>query len=228
MSRHLHPLYFIADIESADRVGVDLAEVARQFVRAGGRMASLRVGKADDETAMEIGRDLSGIVYAAGGTFLVHRRIDLVELLGADGVHLPTRGFARRHVVSLLGNSAFFGRSAHGAGEVRKANREGASFATLGPMFKSISKPGYGPAMNADEFSQIADDARPPVYALGGVTPGRVATSLEAGAFGVAVVGGILHSDDPFAATGEYLDAIEDFLTADRPPAGDGAATGEC
>jgi thiamine monophosphate synthase len=48
-----------------------------------------------------------------------------------------------------------------------------------------------------------------PVYALGGVTPGRVEDCLRAGAVGVAVISGVLGAPSPAAAIADYLRALE-------------------
>ena len=39
-----------------------------------------------------------------------------------------------------------------------------------------------------------------PVYALGGITPGRAAPCIAAGAAGVAVMGAVMAAPDPAAA----------------------------
>jgi thiamine monophosphate synthase len=44
--------------------------------------------------------------------------------------------------------------------------------------------------------------------AIGGVTPSRARSALEAGAHGVAVLSGVWASLDPVAAAAGYLDAM--------------------
>jgi thiamine monophosphate synthase len=44
-----------------------------------------------------------------------------------------------------------------------------------------------------------------PVVAIGGVTPQRVGELKEAGAYGVAVLGGVWRAADPTAAVIEYV-----------------------
>lgn len=205
----LPALYLIADVDTATELEVDLVEVIRDFVSAGGRMVSLRPGGADDRELLRIGRQVSGLIFSVGGYFLVHRRVDLARLLAADGVHLPSRGFTGREVSQLLQRSTVLGRSCHGSREVERAEEQCFDFATLGPVFESVSKPGYGPAIKASEFEQIAEASRIPIFALGGVVPQNAAQCVELGAAGVAVVGGIVGADCPRKATREYLEAIE-------------------
>lgn len=204
----LPQLYFIADVDTAEREGIDLVDVVRQFVAAGGRMVSLRPGGADDRKLMEVGRELSAILFAVRGVFLIHRRPDLAHLLSADGVHLPATGLSRRDVAKIVGPSAYVGRSCHGRVEVSRSEKRKESFVTLGPLFESISKEGYGPHVDESEFHQIAAASKIPVYALGGVLPENASQCLELGAHGIAAVGGIMTADDVEATTREYLGVI--------------------
>lgn len=208
----LHRLYLIADIDTARRYDVDIVEVVGEFVRAGGRMVSLRPDGRDDQYLLEVGRKLAGLVFSVRGLFLIHRRADLAMLLGADGVHLPSRGLRRRNLVQLMGRSVIAGRSCHRRWEVEDWAQRGGSFATLSPLFSSISKPGYGPDMELDEFRDIAEASQMPLYALGGVVPEKVDLCLEAGAEGVAVVGGIMGATSVFDATRRYLEAITESV----------------
>lgn len=206
----LFPLYLIADVDTARRGDIDLVDVVAQFVRAGGRMISLRPGGADDRRLLELGTALASQLAGTAGTFLVHRRVDLAVLLDADGVHLPSNGIRPHQVVHLMNSrKVVIGRSCHSREEVVRCDDGQWSFATLGPLFESVSKPGYGPGIDSDEFSGVADAVEVAVYALGGVVPDNVARCLQAGAFGVAVVGGILGAESPFEATRRYLDAID-------------------
>lgn len=221
----IHRLYLIADVQTALDAGVDLVEVVRGFVSAGGRMVSLRGKGVDDRTVVGVGRKVAGLVFAAGGTFLVHRRVDIAQLLGADGVHSPSSGFRPAEVYRIVGRPTLVGKSCHDADDVVAAASDGVGFATLGPVFESVSKPGYGPRVAPSAFRSIAEQVDLALYALGGVVPQNVADCFDAGAVGVAVVGGVVTADDPAAATGRYLEAIRQ---ASRAAGWGGAATGEC
>ena len=206
----LPALYLIADVATAQRMEVDLAEVVEEFVRAGGRMVSLRPGRCGgDEELVKLASHLAGLLFATRGVLLIHRRADLALLSGADGIHTPSGGLNMGQIREVMGQSVICGRSCHLGREVAHCDRQGWSFATLGPVFESISKEGYGPSVSPDTFEEISTGVDLPVYALGGVTPDNAPICMRAGAHGVAVVGGILGADSAFEATRHYLDALD-------------------
>jgi thiamine-phosphate pyrophosphorylase len=98
------------------------------------------------------------------------------------------------------------GRSCHSVAELVEAQRRGAAYATLSPVFATPSKPGYGPALGLEGLA-AACAAVPglPVVALGGVGPGRAAACRSAGAAGVAVMGEVMRSPDPAAVVRRLL-----------------------
>ena len=213
-NRDLPRLYLIADVGAAERYDVDLVEAVEAFVEAGGQMVSLRPGDTGDDHLLDMGRKLSGLLATTTGIFLMHRRAELARQLNAKGVHLSSQGPGKEELEELMGEAAIAGRSCHNGAEVVAWAEAGGDFATLGPLFSSISKPGYGPRLEVDEFSSITASTSLKVYALGGVLPEHVETCLGAGAAGVAVVGGILGATSVFDATRRYLTAIEAALRA--------------
>lgn len=129
---------------------------------------------------------------------------DLAVEVGADGVHLP----AAAPPVRAPGLPTT-GRSCHGADEVAAAVAARLDHVTVSPVAPTASKPGYGPALGAGGLTALAATAAPlPVYALGGVVAGDVDRWVAAGAYGVAVLGGILAAPDPGAATTRLLAAL--------------------
>jgi thiamine-phosphate pyrophosphorylase len=75
--------------------------------------------------------------------------------------------------------------------EVDGAVAEGCDYVTVSPVAASASKPGYGPALGPAGLAALL---RPglPVYALGGVLPSTVMSYVDAGAYGVAVMGPVM------------------------------------
>ena len=86
----------------------------------------------------------------------------------------------------------YAGCSVHSLDAAQKREAEGADFVTYSPIYPTASKPGYGPAVGVKCLIEVTEVVKIPVFALGGITPDRVDKCLAAGAFGVAVMSGVM------------------------------------
>jgi thiamine-phosphate pyrophosphorylase len=78
----------------------------------------------------------------------------------------------------------------------------------VGPVFATGSKPGH-PGAGVETLGHLVTALAPtPVYAIGGLTPERVAPVLGAGAHGVAVRSAILFARDPRHAARAFAAAL--------------------
>jgi thiamine-phosphate pyrophosphorylase len=94
----------------------------------------------------------------------------------------------------------FLGQSCHSTDELLVAAADRVDYATLSPIWATASKPGYGPALGIEGLAKaVVAVPELPVYALGGVMPGRATPCIEAGAAGVAVMGAVMGAPDPAA-----------------------------
>jgi thiamine-phosphate pyrophosphorylase len=75
----------------------------------------------------------------------------------------------------------------------------------VGPVYPTRSKPDPDPVVGLALVREAARTAGPlPVVAIGGITRARAAAVLEAGAWGLAVIGDLLDAADPGAVAGEF------------------------
>jgi thiamine-phosphate diphosphorylase len=115
--------------------------------------------------------------------------------LGGDAVHLSATD-PRPAGVRMVG------RSCHG--RPRPSTED---YVTLSPIYSTVTKPGYGPALGPAYAAELAGDV--PWLALGGVdSPERVDACLAAGAAGVAVLGAVMRAADPESVTRELVRAV--------------------
>ena len=131
-----------------------------------------------------------------------------MSIAGAAGVHLPANAEPVATVKARTKDNLYVGCSVHGLDAAQKREAEGADFVTYSPIYPTASKPGYGPAVGIAGLTEVVKGVNLPVFALGGITPARVAECLVAGAFGVAVMSGVMFPTSAGEQARNYLDAL--------------------
>ena len=202
-------LYIITNAEQASAGCGSVEEAVNQALQAGARLVQLRDKQSSPAHVLKLAKRLVPLAHEHNAKLLINTHLDVAKGTGADGLHRPATGPSVAEIRRQFDREIIVGTSTHSLAEARRAQSEGADFITLSPIFETASKPGYGPALGLDELARICRAIDLPVYALAGITPERVEPCLAAGVHGVAVMGGIMRSGDPAAATRAYLDALE-------------------
>ncbi|WCK56728.1 thiazole tautomerase TenI [Aneurinibacillus sp. Ricciae_BoGa-3] len=136
----------------------------------------------------------------------INDRVDVAWTLGVKGVHLAGHSLEPDQVKGAFPRLRV-GRSVHSVAEAVRMQRQGADYLVFGHIFASQSKPGLKPRGLA-ELAQVAQSVTIPVMAIGGVTPEKVESVVNAGASGIAVLSGILQAGDPQEAAKRYAQAL--------------------
>ncbi len=202
MKPALPPLYLVTD---GARVGeARVLEAAARAARGGLRMIQVREKGLEDEKLARLIEMLRSGVHPETLLF-ANGRVGLVEELDLAGVHLggdvEQVAAARR----ALRPGRLVGYSAHSSGEVERAADLGADYASFSPVFRPLSKQSPLPAAGLEGLRRVCEQARIPIFALGGMTADRAGAARQAGAAGVAVIGAIFDAADPEAAARELL-----------------------
>lgn len=126
----------------------------------------------------------------------INGRLDVCLTSDADGIHLQSDGIPPSAARKILGKKKMIGVSCHTLNEVLYAEKEGADFVTLGPLFYTSSKQAFGDPMGLPLFQSIVKQVKIPVYALGGLRLHLVQDALKAGASGIALISAISTAPD--------------------------------
>lgn len=177
-----------------------LREVVADAVVGGARAVVLRERDLPPPEREWLAEEVRDMLERVGGVLLAGWPM----LDRAGGVHLP----AGARMPSDGDRPGIVGRSCHHADDLASAEADGCDYVTLSPVADSASKPGYGPPLGAERFGALAARTSTPVFALGGVTPANAVTWLDAGAYGVAVMGPVMRADDPAAVVAGYLERM--------------------
>lgn len=154
-----------------------------------------------------LGQQLAGTALRTGSWLFVNDRIDVAMAVRANGVQLGSRSLEVRAARALLGAGARIGVSTHGAAEVVQAEIDGADFVLLGNIYETRSHPDRR-ALGTQEIERAAARTALPIIAIGGVGAVHAESLARAGAYGIAVLGGVWHAADPADAAAEYVAAV--------------------
>lgn len=180
-------------------------ELALLAGRGGADLVQLRE-KRPRETAelVELARGALGALEGTGAALVVNDRADVALACGAAGVHLGARDLPPEAARRILGVEALVGATANSLAEAVRAAEGPVDYLGVGPVFGTASKRAPAPPLGLETLGRIVETVDRPVIAIGGITPERIAEVLAAGAWGVAVLGGICCQDDPEAATRRF------------------------
>ncbi|MBN1823490.1 MAG: thiamine phosphate synthase [Endomicrobiales bacterium] len=195
MTKRIKGYYFITDA-SLSRSG-NLSDV-RNAVACGVGVVQYR-GK--DVTAKNMMKEaLCFKRICKKAVFIVNDRVDVALACGADGVHLGQDdmpyGAARR----LLGKNKIIGVTVHGVKEAKRAQKEGADYLGVSPIFSTSTKKDAGNPAGLKLIKDIRKFAKIPLVAIGGINTENAGSVIEAGADAVCAISCVVASKDPKGA----------------------------
>jgi thiamine-phosphate pyrophosphorylase len=117
---------------------------------------------------------------------VVNDRLDVALAAHAHGVHLGKRSMPVDLVRRLAPPEFLVGVSCHSLAEAVAAEKAGADYLLLGPIFATPSKLQYGVPLGLATLREVTLQVSIPVFALGGITADRAAACRENGAAGIA------------------------------------------
>ncbi len=124
---------------------------------------------------------------------IVNDHPDIALAADADGVHLGQEDFPLEDARRIMGRK-IIGISTHSMEEALAAERGGADYIGVGPVFKTRTKD-LGPGKGLFFLKEIREKISIPIMAIGGITPEDLPDIFVAGANAVAVSGAILDGD---------------------------------
>jgi thiamine-phosphate pyrophosphorylase len=184
-----------AFLEAALRGGVDLIQ--------------LRAKDATDQELLDAACAFRAAADARGALFLLNDRPDLVEAVGADGVHVGQDDLSPAHARELVGPDRIVGRSTHAPAQADAAEADpDVDYLAVGPVHATPTKPGR-PAVGLEYVRYAHDHVTKPWFAIGGLDPETLPAAVAAGARRAVVVRAITESQDPEQAARALRAALE-------------------
>ncbi|MFN2611964.1 MAG: thiamine phosphate synthase [Solirubrobacterales bacterium] len=150
-----------------------------------------------------------------GALFIVNDDPHLALELSADGVHLGQDDAEPAAARRVLGEEAIIGLSTHSADQIAAAQTAGVDYISVGPVWKTPTKPGR-PSVGLELVSHAGAHCRLPFFAIGGIDTNNVAQVVAAGAGRLAVVRAIRDAEDPAGVAAALRAAVDSDSAGSR------------
>ena len=183
-----------------------LVDIISELLDVGVKGIQLREKDLSDTALIKLAQPIAALCQNYDAKLFINTHINVARDVGAAGIHLPAKAEPVGSVKETeTGDNFYIGCSVHSLDAAKRREVEGADFLTYSPIYPTASKPGYGPAVGTTSLTEVVEGVKLPVFALGGITPDRVQECLAAGAFGVAVMSGIMSSKGAGIQARRYL-----------------------
>jgi thiamine-phosphate pyrophosphorylase len=140
--------------------------------------------------------------------FLVNDRIDVALAVDADGVHIGQNDIHIDTARELLGTSKIIGISTHNVEQAIAAEKSGADYIGLGPIFNTSTKKDAGDGIGYDIIKKVKDAVNVPVVAIGGIDKGNCLPLIECGVDALVAISAVVCSDDVGKETADFIELI--------------------
>lgn len=189
-----------------------LVAQVKQALSGGATCLQLRDKQMPSRQRLERARRVHRLTQAAAVPLIINDRVDIAMAAGAEGVHLGQDDLPCVEVRKMVGASLIIGVSAETVDEARRAERDGADYLGVGPMFATATKDDAGQPVGPGRLKLIQAAVDLLCVGIGGITLDRVDRVIAAGARGVAVISAVFGAADPRQAVIQLRQAVERSL----------------
>jgi len=194
-------LYLVTDPQFDHIKGVKAA------IAGGVKIIQLREKGGDKKKYLGLAKKMRAITSSAGVTFIVNDYVDVAKEVGADGVHVGQDDLKKTTVQKIrkvLGDDKLIGVTTRNLVQAKKAEKDGADYVSLGPIFATPSKPGVEPR-GVKQLAKVVKSLKIPVVAIGGINQANIKKVQGAGCSRFAVIRAVLGEKDITSASRKLL-----------------------
>lgn len=165
-------------------------EIVSAAIEGGAKIIQLRDKDSTTKVLFEKARNIRRICREAKILLIINDHLDIAMAVDADGVHLGQEDMPI-DVAKKLMPDKIIGVSTHTLREALLAQKEGADYINIGPIFPTKTKNNVDKFLGPDIISNICSHVTIPFTVMGGINMDNIGTVLEKGARKIAIVSGI-------------------------------------
>jgi thiamine-phosphate pyrophosphorylase len=184
-------LYLIADKTTAKNESLE--KITRQIKKSKVNIVQLRAKDARINTIVKTAYAMQKELLDTKILFIINDYPDIAKIVGADGVHIGQDDVSIQIARDILGKDKIIGVSCHSLKQAILAQRKGADYVALGPVFPTPTKP-KTKAIGLKTLGPCKEKIKIPIFAIGSINRKNLQEVLAQGAKNIAVCRAILRS----------------------------------
>jgi len=165
----------------------DHLKIAEEACRGGARILQYRDKRSSQAEKLRMAKQIRAISERSGTLFIVNDDIDLALLSGADGVHLGQDDVSVSDARKITPENFIIGKSTHSLDQALEAEKEGADYIGVGPVYKTPTKEDYIP-IGVETVKSVISHVNIPFVCIGGLNFDNIQELIDLGAKSVAMV----------------------------------------
>ncbi len=162
-------------------------KIAREACQSGARVIQYRDKSSSSKEMLEVSDKIREITNNFNSLFIVNDFIDIALLSGADGVHLGQDDVPLLRARKMTPDNFIIGISTHSLEQAINAEKAGADYIGIGPVFRTPTKEKYSP-IGLSIVEEVIRSVKIPVVAIGGLDLDNIAELIKIGVENVAMV----------------------------------------
>lgn len=198
-------LYLILDKKTIGRKSP--AAVAGKIKDTGINIIQLRDKSGDKAAILKEALLLQRVLLKTATLFIVNDYLDIAKIADSDGVHLGQCDSSIEIARRILGKDKIIGISCHNLKQALNAQKRGADYIGIGPVFKTPTKPQYK-ATGLKLIKKVKNKIKIPFFAIGDINKDNLSKVLSSGAKRVAICRAILKAKNPLLTAGYFSKAL--------------------
>jgi len=189
-----YDLYVITDEHLS--FGLTHLEIAKRAIAGGADVIQLRDKERKSAQLLPIAKEINDHARSRGVMFIVNDMIEVALSANAHGVHLGQDDLPLQDARRMTPPGFIIGISATSVEQAIEAERDGADYVALGPIFPTASKKDAADACGIEMLKEVRASILIPLVAIGGINTSNIAEVIAAGADGVAVISSVVSQPD--------------------------------
>ena len=170
-------------------------EVLEAVIQGGSRIIQLREKDYPKKDLYALAVSFRKITAGAGVLLIINDHVDIALAVEADGVHLGQEDLPVQ-VARKLAPELLIGASTHSLEQAHQAEKDGADYINIGPIFSTATKEGLKGFLGPEAIGEISPQITIPFTVMGGITETNIDQVLSQGARRVAMVSAITKARD--------------------------------